>query len=164
MLNRNHEKGKMFLKENGIVGIAEALARKAHAGQFRWNGRTSYITHPEAIAKSFYPVPPYIPKDVLSVCIATAWLHDVLEDTSMGPIDLVEAGLPVEIIEAVETLTKKFKGENYLEYILRVKKNNIATEIKIRDIKHNMADLGEKQKQRKEKYLCALHILGNKKC
>ena len=143
-----------------LVKIAETLARKAHKGQFRWDGTTPYIEHPEAIVKSFSTVSPEFSEDDLPIYIATAWLHDVIEDTSIQWTDLFSAKLPTPIIEAVRAMTMRVE-ENYLEYILRVKRNEVATEIKIRDIRHNMADLGNKQKQRKEKYLCALHILRN---
>jgi len=148
----------MHLKDNEIVKAAETLARKAHAGQYRWDGKTQYITHPETIAKSFLSSPPHIPADCIPICTATAWLHDVIEDTMVGWPLLLKSGFPPEVIYALRAITKE-ANENYLEYILRVKKNVIAREVKVEDIKHNMASLGDKQHQRKEKYLCALYIL-----
>ena len=142
----------MIPNENKLIKIAETLARKAHTGQYRWDGKTPYITHPEAVANSYYP------KNNLPIYVATAWLHDVIEDTPIGWLPLFESGLPAAVIMAVWALTKE-ENENYLEYILRVKQNAIATKVKMRDISHNLHDLGDKQKQRKEKYLCALHIL-----
>ena len=153
----------MVLEGSDLTAKAETLARKAHEGQFRWDDKTPYIEHPEAIAKSFYPPSPDILTNDLPIYVAVAWLHDVMEDTSMGWVALFNEGLPPPVMHALKAITKK-SDENYLEYILRVKENEIAKEVKIRDIKHNMADLDDKQVQRKEKYLCALHILGKEKC
>lgn len=56
-----------------LVTLASSIARKSHDGQFRRNGTTPYITHPEAVARSLEGEHPNV--------IAAAWLHDTLEDT-----------------------------------------------------------------------------------
>ena len=153
----------MHLKNHEIVGAAETLATNAHIAQYRWDGQTPYITHPMAIAKSFLSSPPHIPADCIPICMATAWLHDVVEDTIIDLPVIIKSGFPPIVIHALDAITKR-SNESYLEYILRVKKNVIAREVKIRDIVHNMSDLNDKQQQRKDKYLCALHILEDEKC
>ena len=63
-----------------IVRLAAQIATDAHRGQFRRDGVTPYISHPEAVAKR-------VEGDDLAEAIA--WLHDVLEDTAIKVQDLV---------------------------------------------------------------------------
>ena len=53
----------------------------------------------------------------------------------------------------------KKEGENYLDFILRVKDDPLAILVKIADIKDNMSSLNECS--RKDKYRLALYILEN---
>jgi (p)ppGpp synthase/HD superfamily hydrolase len=121
---------------NKMVVAAEMLAREAHAGQFRKDGVTPYITHPERIAKFFDEIPDFA---------ATGWLHDILEDTTTTVEQLKEAGISDRVIEAVVVMTKR-EGENYHEYLARVKDNDIALYVKVRDILDNFADNPSKHK------------------
>jgi len=122
---------------------AEILARKAHAGQRRWNMQP-YIVHPEAVASNF--------KD--EILKAIAWLHDTLEDTQVTEADLKE--FPMEVIFGVKCLTRK-PSENYLDMILRVKASDFVIPVKIADLKHNLLNL--KEGSLRDKYLLALYIL-----
>lgn len=63
-------------------------------------------------------------------------LHDVVEDTNVTVNDLKEAGFSDEVVSAVSTITKKV-GEDYEEYLNRVKQNPIALRVKIADMEHN---------------------------
>ena len=63
-------------------------------------------------------------------------LHDVLEDTVATPAVLVEAGLSNGIIEAVILLTKPPEMP-YSHYIVRLSKNQLATEVKRNDLRDN---------------------------
>lgn len=122
----------------------------AHEGQFRRDGITPYITHPEAVAKSLEGEHPDV--------IAAAWLHDVLEDTAVGFSDLNNAGIPVQVIEAVALLTR-WDGQHYEEYLQWITQDEIARKVKIADIRHNLSDAPtEKQIA---KYGKALLILAN---
>jgi (p)ppGpp synthase/HD superfamily hydrolase len=125
--------------------IAERLARQAHAGQFRLDGVTRYITHPEAVAAS-------VTSDEAK---AVAWLHDTLEDTGLDIHHMNEAGISDDVIDAVLTITHH--DQDYLEYIQRVASNPLAREVKLADIQHNLSD-SPTEKQR-EKYAAALAIL-----
>lgn len=118
-----------------IVEKARAFATEKHAGQTRWGGEP-YITHPEAVVKSL------IGEDDLPEIHAAAWLHDVMEDCGVTPVDLMEIGMPGEVIEAVELLTKK-EGQSYLDYILAIKNAScpvydIAKVVKVEDLRHNL--------------------------
>ena len=63
------------MNQRNIIDIAKEIATNAHKGLFRRDGITPYITHPEAVAASLEGEHPDV--------IATAWLHDVLEDTDV---------------------------------------------------------------------------------
>jgi (p)ppGpp synthase/HD superfamily hydrolase len=132
--------------------LASSIARKAHDGQFRRDGTTPYITHPEAVAKSLEGENPDV--------IATAWLHDVLEDTDVTIQELKHKGIPVRVIESVEVLTRR-DGQSYDDYIHWVSQDIIARKVKIADIRHNLSDAPtEKQIA---KYGKAFLILANAK-
>lgn len=47
--------------------------------------------------------------------VATAWLHDVVEDTTVTPEQPLEQGFPREVVDAVVALTRLRgdAGENY---------------------------------------------------
>lgn len=116
-----------------IVEIAAALATKAHAGQMRPGGTTPYIVHPMRVAARLQRLG--APPDVL----AAAWLHDVIEDTPVSPSDLAAAGMPLEVVYAVASLTK-LKDETQVEYLRRVKYNPIAKRVKREDMLDNLTD------------------------
>lgn len=135
----------------GVLELAEKIATKAHDGQFRWDKITPYITHPTAVAEA-------LDGDELK---AVAWLHDVLEDTELTAQDLVEAGIPRKIVQYVLMLTK-IEGENYLNYLLRLKSSSIAKSVKLADIRHNKSTLDRKKnKTAYDKYCLAIYILEN---
>ena len=70
---------------------------------------------------------------------AVAWLHDVLEDTTMTVETLREHQMPAEVIAGVITLTKN--GEiGYEEYLLRVKADPVARKVKVADMLANLSD------------------------
>jgi (p)ppGpp synthase/HD superfamily hydrolase len=110
------------------IELAKAIAIKAHVGQFRRDGVTPYITHPEAVAAA-----------VSDEFKAVAWLHDVLEDTDFTAADLAALGVPSDVIDAVVVLTKP-KGDLYADYVDRVAQNELAKTVKLADNKHNMGD------------------------
>lgn len=122
------------------------LAKQKHKGQFRKDGK-EYITHPIAIASRF-------PKMEYKI---VAILHDVIEDTDMTIEELREL-FSDEICDAIESISKT-KYESYLNYILRVKDNKIATAVKLEDLKHNLSDIWSGNL--KEKYIMAQYILKN---
>jgi (p)ppGpp synthase/HD superfamily hydrolase len=143
------------------VQLAREIATKAHDGQFRWDGETPYISHPAAIARvvatNYNSV--NFPHFVIEAT-ATAWLHDVVEDTPLTIVDLRAAGISESILTAVDLLTKR-EGQSYLDYLLQLKNNEIARVVKIEDIRNNMSDLDRKKKKSMyEKYQLALYILG----
>jgi (p)ppGpp synthase/HD superfamily hydrolase len=124
----------------------EAIARKYHAGQFRRDGVTPYITHPERVssmAKS-------------NLAKAVAFLHDTIEDTNATVADLIIAGVPQRVVDAVLALTK-LPHEPYETYLVLVKMDPLALEVKILDIKDNLND--QPTPKQIEKYAKALKFL-----
>lgn len=118
---------------------AKEIATKAHEGQFRYDGTTPYITHPERVAAR-------VAGD--SDAEIVAWLHDVVEDTSVTLDDLLSQGVPDYLLEAVEAITH-LKGEFYGDYIAKVAKNPLAVKVKIADLIDNLSDkptVGQVQK------------------
>jgi (p)ppGpp synthase/HD superfamily hydrolase len=114
-----------------LIENAKHIASRAHSGQHRRDGETPYIHHPAAVAERLVGEPPEV--------VATAWLHDVLEDTETTSQDLHDAGITKDVVEAVQTLTKSDEVE-YGEYLARVKANPIARKVKVADMLANLAD------------------------
>lgn len=78
-----------------------------------------------------------------------AVLHDVLEDTDCRVIDLFNDGFPDYIIKAINYLTRR-EDETYANYIDRVKRNQLATKVKIVDLMDNLSriyNLPEKERE-----------------
>lgn len=114
-----------------IIAAAREFAKKAHSGQFRRDGKTPYFNHVHGVATSVIPSTPDT--------IATAYLHDVIEDTHLTSKDLADAGFPKTVIDAVLLLTK-FDHQPYEEYLKKIKSNSIARSVKIADMKYNLSD------------------------
>ena len=71
--------------------------------------------------------------------VHAAWLHDIVEDTSVTLEDLAELGYHLEILTAVDLLTRR-KDEKYPDYIDRLieSRNPIALAVKISDQVDNL--------------------------
>jgi (p)ppGpp synthase/HD superfamily hydrolase len=97
-----------------------------------WNrcdkGGSPYIFHLAHVAGQFHDL------DAQTVAL----LHDIVEDTECTLEALRDVfEYPEHIIEAVDAITKR-EGESYTTYLKRVKVNELATRVKIADVKHNM--------------------------
>lgn len=113
-----------------LVLRAAAIAREAHHGQFRRDGVTPYVMHPESVASRVAGDP---------LAEAVAWLHDVLEDTDVTADELRRRGMPEEVIAGVETMTKK--GDlDYERYLAGIKASPLAKKVKIADMLANLGD------------------------
>jgi len=127
---------------------AKEIATKAHEGQKRKDGK-DYITHPEALVSKFHKSA----YDLRTI----AWLHDVVEDTSVN-ISHIYSEFGEYIGDAVKALTHhKERGESYIAHLLKVKANEAATQVKERDLEHNLGD--NPNGTMRDKYLMAQHIL-----
>lgn len=129
-----------------VLRWAESIARDAHRGQFRRDGATPYVTHPETVAAR-----------VSDAAKPVAWLHDVFEDCpNYDPDALRKFGMTENIIRAVQLLTKR-SGQDYTQYIRALRQNPIAREVKIADIEHNLES--QPKTESIAKYKNALAIL-----
>jgi len=64
-------------------------------------------------------------------------LHDLIEDCGKGYEDIILKEFGQEILDTVKCLTKT-KGEDYDVYLRKVKENNLARQVKLYDLEHNM--------------------------
>lgn len=121
------------------------IARNAHAGQLDRQGQ-EYIFHPVMVALQC--------DTVYEKCAGI--LHDVIEDTTVTMEDLRAAGIPEEVLTAVDLLThvpNPSDPEDYRNYVRRLKAsgNAIAMKVKIADLNHN-SDLSRDGGMRPRKY------------
>jgi len=135
-----------------LLEKAELIATQAHEGQKRWGGEP-YIIHPEAVARFVSS----------KECKIVAWLHDVIEDTTVSLDFLTKSGFPDEITKAIWVLTKA-PDEDYLNYILRVCENRIAKIVKVADITHNLSTISDDCSCIIAKYNLARYIIIMKGC
>lgn len=92
-----------------------------------------------------------------------AILHDILEDTEITKEDLKKLKFSDEIIEAVECLTRQ-ENESYMDFIRRIKTNDLSKSVKIEDLDENMDlrrldEVTEEDLKRFKKYKKARKIL-----
>lgn len=126
------------------------VAIKAHKGQ-KDKGGKPYILHPIRVALNVKG------KDEKIVAL----LHDVIEDTSYTIDDL--DFLSEEQRKALLLLTHD-DNVPYMEYITELKKNKIASKVKLKDLEQNMnlkrlKTVSDKDLKRLEKYKKAKEIL-----
>jgi (p)ppGpp synthase/HD superfamily hydrolase len=114
-----------------VIDAARSIATAAHIGQVDKTGH-SYIEHPTRVAERVVALFPDAPPEV----VAAALLHDVIEDTPVIDSDLIAAGIPASVVEAVEAVTKR-EGEPVERYFARVRSNPWAVMVKTADIADN---------------------------
>ena len=139
--------------------IYTALTKKAlklcfdtHKDQVDKTG-LPYVFHPFHLAEQ-------MDDEISTVC---ALLHDVVEDSDMTFDRLAEMGFPAPVIEVLKLLTHE-EGIPYMDYVREIKKNPVATKVKIADLTHNsdlsrLDEVDEWAIKRNEKYKEALLIL-----
>ena len=119
----------MTNEEKLLLVKARTIALRAHANQFRRDGKTPYIVHPDAVASRVSSIN----------ARALAYVHDIVEhDPASRELDIVK-GLPDEVLEALDLLTHDPK-DSYMEYLSKIKPNGLATRVKIADMISNLAD------------------------
>jgi len=149
--------------------LVRAFAYKYHLGQKDKQGEP-YFKHLVMVAKLVEQQnPTKIENDINHKAIIVAYLHDIIEDTKITAEGLMLLGLPQEIVDAVVAMTHG-KNEKYKDYILRVKKNDIARLVKMADLTHNTSldrfllspETREKDLKRVAKYVWAYKYITNK--
>ena len=109
-----------------LVALAERIARAAHAGQTDKAGMP-YAEHPARVAARVADDPD---------AAAAAWLHDVLEDTSMTAEDLAAHGIPERVVTAVRALTHR-DDQTPEKYYAAVAADALARRVKHADLADN---------------------------
>src|SRR3989344_4471780 len=129
--------------EKDVIARAQQLATSAHEGQFRRNAaRDPYITHPQAVAALV------VQSGGKAHEIASAWLHDVVEDTQVT-IDEIREEFGDAIAHIVDGLTDPphFEGKPIAlrkEWQAQrvVGKNNSIKLVKLADQLNNIQFVG----------------------
>ena len=130
------------------------LCFEAHKNQLDKSGMP-YVFHPFHLAEQM---------DTEEATVV-ALLHDVVEDTDYTLEDLKNLGFSEAVISAIALMTHE-EGAEYMDYVKKIKNNEIARKVKLADLKHN-SDLSrldivdEKALKRREKYLKAIELLNN---
>lgn len=117
-------------KDNLEFDTALSIALSVHSGQVDKSG-TPYILHPIRVALNVRPGTPQV----------VAILHDVLEDARPGALEWVHRmildRLGTRVMGIVDLLTRR-RGEEYTDYIERLRMDPIAREVKIADLEDNL--------------------------
>lgn len=127
------------------LNLAINLATDKHSKQVDKAG-DPYILHPLWVMNKV--------KSLEAKIVAV--LHDIVEDTDITIEDLIFKGFDDNIVYAVDILTKR-KGMDYENYIDLIGENEIAMEVKMADLEHNMdlsrlKEITDKDRQRLLKY------------
>ncbi len=109
-----------------IIEKSLQIALEAYAGKKDKAGKT-YILHPLRIMGNMQT------EEEMSVAL----LHDVIEDSEFTAKDLLDRGIPSNVVDAVSLLTK-VKGQNYEQFIQAILSNSLAVKIKKADIEDNI--------------------------
>ncbi|VVB51640.1 Uncharacterised protein [uncultured archaeon] len=153
-----------------MINKAITLAVRAHDGQVDLAGH-SYILHVLRVGAA----------GQTEIEQAVGFLHDTVEDTTVGPEELVRV-FGIEVTQAVLSLTRGWKNgqflyykkpeytvpterESYHEFIARCGENQVARHVKIYDIADNLSRMGNikdhaKRELLEARYFKALQILG----
>jgi (p)ppGpp synthase/HD superfamily hydrolase len=137
-----------------MTKLAINLLFEAHKDQKDKSG-LPYVFHPFHVAEQM--------DDEDSTIVAL--LHDLLEDTSYTVEDLKKIGFNNKVCDAIILMTHD-DNVTYLDYVKKIKNNEIARKVKIADLKHNsdltrLDIITEYDLERKAKYAKALEILLN---
>lgn len=142
----------------------EALefAAKAHGEQMRKFTEEPYIEHPKRVAEIVRTVPH------TSEMIAAAYLHDVVEDTSVG-IEEIQERFGAKVAKLVEELTDEYMKVNYPHLNRRARKDREverqakiseeAKTIKLADVIDNTPDIVKNDPGFGRKYLYEMERL-----
>ncbi len=112
--------------EPDLIAKAVELAARAHAGQKDKSGNP-YLLHPLRVMLQMHSLEERL----------VAILHDVVEDSDLTPADLLSAGFPVAVVEAIECISRK-ADESYEQFIDRVSRNRLAAKVKVEDLRDNL--------------------------
>ncbi|MDC0223053.1 HD domain-containing protein [Gammaproteobacteria bacterium] len=105
----------------------------------------------------------------------TGLLHDAIEDASKHPngedfkkeiTNQIEKSFNKDVIEAIQAMTKLSSDDYFNDYLPRIKRNEIAKQVKIADSSHNLSKAHllvnepDLQDKLRKKYIKVLNELG----
>ena len=125
---------------------AKDYATQIHEGQMY--GEQPYMNHVENVASGFDD--PHLQR--------IAYLHDTVEDSETG-IGEIHERFGEDVGHAVDALTRR-QGEQYFDYINRVKEHPEATQVKLADLHSNLKN--NPNESLAKRYQKAIGILTNK--
>lgn len=138
------------------------FVKEKHKNQKRKDGKP-YFSHLEAVAKNLEDYEQYLKNKRLhhfyEDLIVAGYGHDLKEDQGVEDKDLIKNGFGILSTNLINTVSRK-EGENYFDFIKRITLSpysQLASLIKLADLKHNMSDLGEGSL--KDKYRFAEHYI-----
>src|SRR3989338_11203470 len=142
-----------YLSDQQIAQIYEAFltALEAHRDQVRQTGEP-YITHPVSVACILADM------KMDASTIMAAFLHDVIEDTGIGKIELEnQFGKEVaDLVDGVSKLTQiefvsrqEAQAENFRKMVLAMSRDIRVIIVKLADRLHNMRTLGTLSEEKK---------------
>lgn len=147
------------------------IASEAHATQLD-KAKITYLLHPILVSLMVETHDRSVLKRwgcalneqelIWAQCVAL--LHDVLEDSTVTVENLRnDHHLPLEICDAVDILTKN-EGEDYADYLRRVKANPLSKVVKLADLLDNanldrLPKVTDDDRARRKKYLKAMLYL-----
>ena len=141
------------------VSTAEKLACEYHDGQKY--GKLPYVSgHLDPVMLQADVIATGLGWDQLQVrqVVATAYLHDILEDTHCELLALHDSGIPQMVITAVELLTKG--SESYSQYLHTIASSKLATVVKLADSMVNLrACLSDGKIEKSLKYANNINFL-----
>lgn len=112
-----------------LIEKAAAFAKRVHAGQTDKSGVDYFEGHISTVAA-------IARENCSGEAVIAAYLHDTIEDTDTTREELARE-FPEAVVNAVALLSKP-DGEDYIEYVKRVRKDPIAKQVKMCDLAHNM--------------------------
>ena len=107
---------------------ARIIARLAHAGQKY--GNDPYITHIWRVVERVKKH-----EDATFGDVVLAWLHDTVEDTTLGFIDLDDLGYDTSDLRVIT----RHRHDTYAEYIKKIRLSPSAMMVKVADLEENLS-------------------------
>ena len=107
---------------------AIAIAEAAHAAQTD-KLDAPYIHHVQRVIDR---VADLAPNEIATTCQTAAALHDLIEDTDWTLDDLRAEGFPAEVVDAVDSVTKR-DGEYYFDMVRRAAADPVGRWVKLAD-------------------------------
>ena len=148
------------------IDIAKAIAEKVHGAQTDKKD-FPYMAHVNDVAKRV--------QQLGDNYFIVGLLHDAIEDSVKHNDgqgfqeeikNLIKTAFDQEVVDAINAMTKLPKDDYFEDYLPRVKRNNIAKEVKIADSSHNLSKAHlldnepELQEKLRNKYIKVLNELG----